>query len=198
MLRRNTIEARDKTFPKRKPRFFSGGDNSILCSKLLLLFAIMDPISIAASALTVAALAAKTCSALADLRSISQSLPGRLHALNNEVADLELVLFQLASLIKERACLPETKPSTIPYLLNQASNRLTELKNIVRRHAVNYQRTKISLTGATAWRKDHGRLQELQEDIKAVKSSLNIMLGASNPYVNIPQTPWPSHTSNTC
>lgn len=144
----------------------------------------MDPISIAASAITVATLAAKTCSAVANLRSVCQSLPGRLHALNNEVADLELVLFQLASLIKERDCLPESRPSTIPYILNQASDKLTELKNIVRRHAIHCEKTKVSLTAASAWRKDQSKLQQLQEDIRAVKCSLNIMLGASNSYVS--------------
>ena len=140
----------------------------------------MDPISIAASAITIATLAAKTCAALAELRSICHSLPGRLHALNNEVADLELVLFQLASLIQERDCLPEIRPSTIPYLLKQASTKLNELKNIVRRHVFSCQKSKISLIGANAWRKDQTKLQELQEDIRAVKCSLNIMLGASN------------------
>lgn len=110
-------------------------------------------------------------------------LPGRLHALNNEVADLELVLFQLASLIKERTCLPESRPSSIPYLLTQASDKLTELKNIVRRHTIHCQKTKSSLPVASAWRKDQVKLQELQEDTRAVKCSLNIMLGASNSYV---------------
>ncbi len=105
----------------------------------------MDPLSIAAGAIAVATLAAKTCSALADLRSLCRSLPGRLHALNNEVADLQLVLFQLASLIKERACLPESGQSTIPHLLKQAETRLIELESIVRGQDITCRNAKIPI-----------------------------------------------------
>lgn len=143
----------------------------------------MDPLSVAASAIAVATLAAQTCSALADLRSLCKTLPGRLHALNNEVADLELVLFQLASLTKERESLPESKQSTIPHLLKQARTKLIELKSIVGRLTITYRNAKIPIIGANGWRKEQNRLQELQEDIRTVKCSLNIMLGASNSYV---------------
>lgn len=144
----------------------------------------MDPLSIAAGAIAVATLAAQTCSAFADLRSLCRSLPGRLHALNNEVADLELVLYQLASLIEERECLPESKQSTIPHLLRQARTKLIELKSVVGRLATTFRNAKIPIIGANAWRKEQTKLQELQEGIRTVKCSLNIMLGASNSYVH--------------
>ena len=75
----------------------------------------MDPLSLTASAITVAALAASTCRAFAELRSLCKSLPGRLHALSNEVADIEVVLVQVATVFGERACsIPEKQQQAIP------------------------------------------------------------------------------------
>ncbi|KAK7957231.1 uncharacterized protein PG986_006453 [Apiospora aurea] len=51
----------------------------------------MDPLSIAASVTALATLATQICSVISQLRSLCKSLPGRLHALNNEVADFELL-----------------------------------------------------------------------------------------------------------
>jgi hypothetical protein len=136
----------------------------------------MDPGSIIA----IAMLAAQVCASFADLRSVCQSLPGRLHAVNNEVADLELVLFQIACLIQERQCLPESKQSAIPHLLKQAGTKLKELKSIVDRLTTNCRNVKIPIIGAHVWRREQHKLQALQEDIRTVKCSLNILLGASN------------------
>ncbi len=146
----------------------------------------MDPLSVTSAVIAVATLAAQICSAFADLRSLCRSLPGRLHAVNNEVADLELVLFQVASLVEERACLPESKRSAIPHLLKQARTKLIELKSIIDRLIIISRNAKIPLAGANAWRKEQDKLQSLQEDIRAIKCSLNIMLGASNSYVDAP------------
>ena len=67
----------------------------------------MDPVSLTASIIAVAGLAAKTGRAFYDLRSACKSLPGRLHALSNEVVDLELVLHQVAALAEKRAQDPD-------------------------------------------------------------------------------------------
>lgn len=52
----------------------------------------MDPLSISTGVFAIATLATQTCSAFSDLCSLCLSLPGRLHAVNNEVADLNYVL----------------------------------------------------------------------------------------------------------
>ncbi|KAI0474231.1 ankyrin repeat-containing domain protein [Xylaria cf. heliscus] len=140
----------------------------------------MDPLSLGASIIAILTLAKEVTGAISALRSTCKSLPGRLHAVHNEVADLELVLFQLAELIKERACLPDSKESAIPHLLKQARSKLHEIHTIVRTLTSAYLASRSPLVGATAWRKEQGKLQALQEDIRTVKCSLNIMLGASN------------------
>ncbi|KAJ6190496.1 hypothetical protein N7519_000517 [Penicillium mononematosum] len=140
----------------------------------------MDPLSFGASVIAIATLATQTCSALSDLRALCESLPGRLHAVNNEVADLNLVLLQVSLLIKSRAFLPETQFSAIPHLLHQANKKLLEIKDIVCQLTVACRASRMSISRAHAWRKEQSRLQALQEDIRTVKANLNVMLGASN------------------
>lgn len=144
----------------------------------------MDPLSITASAITVAGIASATCTAFADLRSLCKSLPGRLHALNNEVTDIEVVLVQVAKVFKERACstISEKQQEAVPRLLDQAKAKLSELQIIVQQLTNYCHRSKILVFQAHAWRKEQPKLKALQDDIKIIKCNLNIMLGASNSY----------------
>ncbi|KAB8073560.1 ankyrin [Aspergillus leporis] len=140
----------------------------------------MDPLSVSASVIAIATLAAQTCSALSDLRSLCQTLPGRLHAVNNEVADLNFVLIQISILVNDRSGLPESSLSPIPHLLKQADKKLVEIKDIVGQLTSTCRVSRAFISQAYAWRKEQGRLQTLQEDIRTVKANLNIILGASN------------------
>ncbi|KAK7521455.1 ankyrin repeat-containing domain protein [Phyllosticta citriasiana] len=140
----------------------------------------MDPLSIAASAIAVATLAKQICSAFSEMRSMSRSLPGRLHALNNEVADLELVLIELASLAQRRAVLPDCKYSTVPHHVSQANSKLGELQTIVAQLSATSRESKTCYFLVHVWRKEKGKLQSLQEEIRSIKCNLNIVLGASN------------------
>ncbi|KAJ5738108.1 ankyrin repeat-containing domain protein [Penicillium malachiteum] len=140
----------------------------------------MDPLSIGASVIAIATLATQTCSAISDLRSLCQSLPGRLHAVNNEVADLNLVLFQVSLLIESRACFSESRLSAIPHLLHQAEKELVEVKEIVGQLTTACRASRNPFLRAHSWRKEQSRLQDLQANIKNIKANLNIMLGASN------------------
>ena len=142
----------------------------------------MDPLSITAGIIAVAGVAATTGSAFSDLRQSCKTLPGRLHALSNEVTDIELVLYQVAATITKRQEIPvlHTEVANIQHLLRHAQNKLEELRAVVERLTKFCRSTKVTILGARAWRKDQPRLQSLQEDIKNIKCSLNIMLGASN------------------
>ncbi|KAI1386841.1 ankyrin repeat-containing domain protein [Hypoxylon trugodes] len=61
----------------------------------------MDPLSVTASVLALATAAQQTGKYLKDLHSMMGQLPGRLHTLNNEIADLELILQSVADLIRQ-------------------------------------------------------------------------------------------------
>ena len=149
----------------------------------------MDPLSITASVIAVATLAGQICNAFSDLRILCNRLPGYLHALNNEVADLEIVLIELTSISEKRAILPDSKKSTIPHLLAQANKKLVELQTVVSRLRTAYRDSKIPIFVAQAFRKEQSKLQLLQADIRSVKCSINILLGASHSCVSssIPQ-----------
>ena len=141
----------------------------------------IDPLSITTGIIAVAGLATKTCSAIADLRSTCKGLPGRLHAVSNEVADLEMVLTNVAALLKSRpAVLGSQSLGTVSHLLVQARNKLNEIRGIVDKLTAASERSKIPLVEVSIWRNVQGRLQTLQDDLRTFKSSLNILLGASN------------------
>lgn len=63
----------------------------------------IDPLSISTSVIAVDGLAKSVASTISDLRPLCKNLPGCLHAVHNEIADLELVLFEVAGLTKVRA-----------------------------------------------------------------------------------------------
>ncbi|KAL8730166.1 MAG: hypothetical protein Q9166_004249 [cf. Caloplaca sp. 2 TL-2023] len=142
----------------------------------------MDPLSVTASVIAVLALAKSTTRAFQDLRSLCKTLPGRLHALSNEVADTALVLNQVASVFQLRRNDPVLRNHAlnIPGLMNSAASKFDELRSLILRLVHSCRSTRVPLLGAYAWRKDQPRLQALQEDIKNIKCNLNVMLGASN------------------
>ena len=142
----------------------------------------MDPLSITAAIVVSGAAAASTGQVFRDLRQLCKTLPGRLHALSNEVSDFELVLYQVASLVEKRAADAALKEQGvyIQHLLDQAGSKLGELRSIVEALTDLIKAAKIPIFRAHAWRKNQPRLQALQEDIKTIKCSLNILLGASN------------------
>ncbi|EGD90805.1 hypothetical protein H112_01386 [Trichophyton rubrum D6] len=139
----------------------------------------MDPLSVTASIIAVGTVAGKICSAFTELRSLCRSLPGRLHALNNEVADLEIVLFELASLTERRTAVLDSERMSLQHLVKQAEVKLLELQEIVGRLRTAYRDAAVPFA-LGAFSKEKTRLQGLQEEIRSVKCDLNIMLGASN------------------
>ncbi|KAL3249896.1 hypothetical protein ABHI18_011439 [Aspergillus niger] len=77
----------------------------------------MDPLSISSSVIAIATLAAQVCSKLSELRTLYKCLPGRLHAVNNEVADLGVLLLEFAFVVKKRQTFLEKRISSDPHLL---------------------------------------------------------------------------------
>ena len=80
----------------------------------------MDPLSITASVLTVAATASAATRAIAHLCTLHKTLPDRLHVLNNEVVDLELVFRRAASTVEKIKCLSNSSEIDLHATLNNA------------------------------------------------------------------------------
>lgn len=144
----------------------------------------MDPLSAAASVIAIATIAGQVGKAFAELRRDCSELPGRLHALSNEIADIEFVLHQVATVLQERNCLSDCDKESIPRLLTQADVKLTELKSILDSLGGTSKRGRVLLR-ANVWRKLYPKLQALQVDIRTIKCSLNVLLGASNSYAHL-------------
>jgi tetrahydromethanopterin S-methyltransferase subunit G len=142
----------------------------------------MDPLSITASVITVAALAGQCAKSFSKLRDAYKSLPGRLHALNNEVTDINAVLTDVAALLAERGkhSILYEEQSQLPRIMTQITEKLTELKSIIDVLVNSCAQTSIPIVQARAWSKVQERLSNIQKDIKNAKSRLNVLLGASN------------------
>jgi hypothetical protein len=139
-----------------------------------------DPLSITASVIAVATLAAKTVSTISTLRAINQ-LPGRLHAICNEVSDLEVVLRHIALVLSDRKLgRPSERPGALSDILDKAEHKLLQLDNVVKRVKATCVGNGMFFVRAKAWFREKPRLQVLQEDIHTIKANLNIMLGATH------------------
>jgi biotin synthase-like enzyme len=72
----------------------------------------------------------------------------------------------------------------MPHLLSKARTKLSELETIINKLIRIQSRSKVSFNLLNAWRNEQTRIKEIQDDIRSVKSSLNIMLGATSSYVH--------------
>lgn len=142
----------------------------------------MDPLSLTASIIAIATVAGRTCKGFQKLRTLHKAIPGRLHALNNEAVDIEVVLYQLAAVVRERESLSSSlrEQEDINHLLERARTKLGELRAIVDRFSKTLINGKGAIFRGHRWQREQERLLVLQEDIKSVKCSLNIILGASS------------------
>lgn len=142
----------------------------------------MNLLSIMESITSIATVAASTARAFEKLRELCNPLPGRLHALGNEISDIELILHQVALLVEQHTGRTplEGQQAHILHLLDQAGPRLEEMRLIIDTLIGFAKTAETSIFRTHAWRENQPRLRALQEDIKTIKCSLNIMLGASD------------------
>ncbi|RYO89843.1 hypothetical protein DL762_003027 [Monosporascus cannonballus] len=142
----------------------------------------MDPLSVTASAITVTGVTVKICQVLANIRSDFSGLPGRLHALNNEIEDFRVVLQHVLTKAetKERRNRSADLDTSLISLPDQGLTSLLAQKDILDGFVSGRARKRESLLRNISWRGQQGCVTMLQEDVKRVKSSLNVLLGVSN------------------
>jgi len=137
-----------------------------------------DPLSFAASIIAVATIAGQITATLSKLRAVYE-LPGRLHAINNEVADLEVLLREVGSLSTERQTrLAIGQQNALPDIVKRANIKLLELRDLVQRLIRSCVGSGKFVTRAKAWWIEKPRLLTLQEELHTIKADLNIVLGA--------------------
>ncbi len=147
----------------------------------------MDPLSITASVIAIATAAAQISKAIRGLRAFGE-VPGRIYAVKNEVADLEVVLRQVGHALQQpqRRLSPDADYGELTAILARTQDRLSELAETLGRVATSCESAAGSkISRASIWWKEKSRFQRLQNDIHSIKESLNLMLGASNSSVSI-------------
>lgn len=152
----------------------------------------MDPLSVIASCIAVGTLVWQTGEAIADLRTITGELPQRLCAVKNEVNDIGLVISQVQELAERRkyfqSLVFEAADCNVMDLLEKAQIDLTTLQIIVSGLAKSCSKegNRVAFFRAHAWKQKQAEIERVQKEVTSIKSSLMIVLQASNAYVSFP------------
>ncbi|KAL9023988.1 MAG: hypothetical protein Q9196_006841, partial [Gyalolechia fulgens] len=99
----------------------------------------------------------------------------RLHAISNEVTDINVVLIQVAKVFKERASSIDAHQQSntiIPRLLVRAKAKLEQLHLTLRSLIATCDRAKFTVLQAYAWRKEQPQLRALQAEINTIKRDM--------------------------
>ncbi len=138
----------------------------------------MDPLSVTASAIAVATLAAQVGSTISRVREFS----GRMQATKNELTDLGAVLRYIATVLAERKNSQVTDHSLdiLHSLIARIDSKLRELESLLIRLQGLPSAPRKPIVVAANWIKERGKIQMIQEDLRAMKINLNIYQGTAN------------------
>jgi len=139
-----------------------------------------DPLSVAASVITLATAAAQISKAISRLRHFGE-VPGRVYALKNEVSDFEVVLRQVGYALEEKSLASGNEGGSVEQILARTKSHLADLAKALERVANACAGGKVKIISKTAiWWKEKTLFQGFHEDIRSVKATLNLMLGTAN------------------
>jgi hypothetical protein len=136
----------------------------------------MDPLSVAASCIAVATLAANVGSTLMKLRV------GNVQAMKNQVTDLGGVLRHVAVVLRERQQnnITDESLALLQHHLAQTESKLKEVDCLLIHIIGPPNNPRKSVGKAAIWLKEKGKLQSLQQDLRVLKSNLNMAMGSSH------------------
>ncbi|KAL9593600.1 MAG: hypothetical protein Q9219_007474 [cf. Caloplaca sp. 3 TL-2023] len=143
----------------------------------------MDPVSVAASLLTVLGAAATAGRALDHLSSLRHA-PDHLIALVNEVSDLRVVLHNVRDVVQGRAQASQ-ECGNLGYIVHRASQKLSELNRLIYGNLVKTPSAGCNSLGdddtikasRRAFLRHSGKIKLLKDEIQEVKLSLLVAIG---------------------
>ncbi|KAL8868130.1 MAG: hypothetical protein Q9174_005196 [Haloplaca sp. 1 TL-2023] len=138
----------------------------------------MDPVSVAASVLTVLGAAATAARTLDHLSSLKHA-PDTLVALVNEVSDLRVVLHNVRDAVQDRAESSQ-ECGNLSFIVQRASSKLSELNRLIFGNLLKTDGLGDDDTikaSQTAFLRHSGKLKALKEDIQEIKMSMMIAMG---------------------
>ncbi|KAL8697163.1 MAG: hypothetical protein Q9201_007272 [Fulgogasparrea decipioides] len=136
----------------------------------------MDPVSVAASILTVLGAAATAGRALDHLSSLKHA-PDNLIALVNEVSDLRVVLHNVRDAVTERVKTSQ-ECGNISFIVQRATQKLSELNRLIYGNLLKTVEDDDTIKASRrAFLRHNGKIRSLKEDIHEIKISLLIAMG---------------------
>jgi hypothetical protein len=142
-----------------------------------------DPLSLVAGVIAVATAAAQISKAISRLRAFGE-VPDQAFALKNEITDLELVLRQIGAALDQKILVADDEYGVrgpLEQILGRTRTHLSDLAKALEKFADLCAGHGISAIDKGVLRyKGKALFQGHQEKVRAVKESLNMMLGASN------------------
>ena len=144
----------------------------------------MDPLSVTASVIAIAGAASTAGLSIKKLLSLRGTSDAVL-ALNNEVSDLQLVLQAINTLLQKHgsSIRPEIG-SSIRDTSNQATKCLQDLDTIIDLRSMSIRKVHGKpIFNRTAWLRQRGRIQRVQENLRSLRAKLITALGILNSLV---------------
>ncbi|KAL8939547.1 MAG: hypothetical protein Q9216_003307 [Gyalolechia sp. 2 TL-2023] len=143
----------------------------------------MDPVSVAASVLTLLGAAATAGRALDRLSSLKHA-PDHLIALVNEVSDLRVVLHNVRDAVQERAKTSQDC-GNLAYIVQRASLKMSELNRLIYGNLVKTGGTGCNSiadedtvkASRRSFLRHSGKIKELKDGLKELKLSLLVAMG---------------------
>jgi ABC-type transporter Mla subunit MlaD len=138
----------------------------------------MEPISVTASIITVAALAHRICAEFKAIRDSSNNLPRVVKSLNDEIANCETVCRHVVDTLDERASinLIARLDSPLRQIVKQAEGTLQEAQCVLN-DIKSSPRSRLPVI--KTWRKEQDRLEQLRRDLETIKYPLDTLIGIS-------------------
>ena len=145
----------------------------------------MDPLSVTASVIAIVGAASTVSLSIKKLLSLRGASHAVL-ALNNEVSDLQVVLQAISTLLQKysTSIQPEIG-SSIRDASNDAAKCLQDLDALIDLKSMSIGKVPGKpIFNRTAWIRQHGRIQRVQENLRGLRAKLMTALGILNSLVH--------------
>ena len=140
----------------------------------------MDPLSLTASIIAVLGAGGSVVGGLEKLSSLREA-PDMILALNNEISDFRLVVFELASYLRDQPTRSSTNVHTfidnIPPILDRARDKLLELESLIEYKLILPRNDGSIRLNKTSWIWERQKVKRILEDIRSIRTNLVAVMG---------------------